>query len=62
MKLDNSNISTGNIQYLWWCNFENWLKIYCQMFKQKQAFQKKYLYKTEATYFYFPMKEGRTIK
>ena len=62
MKLDNSSISTGDIQCLWWCDFGKLARNILTKFQTEINVPKRYLYETETRYFSFLMIEGKTIK
>ena len=62
MKLDNSNILIGDIQCLWWCDFDKLAKDILTNVETKISIPKRCLYKTEAAYISFRMIEGKTIK
>ena len=46
----------------WWCDFDKLARNILTNFLSEINIPKRYLYKTEATYFSFPMIESKTIK
>ena len=62
MKLDNSSISTGDVQCLWWCEFNKLARNILTNCWSEKSNKKRYLYEIETIYFSFPMIESKTIK